>query len=118
MKKIDAPEYVDIGPHRFSVSYAQADMDRIRVEHESSCVGRMLRDLTRIVIDPAMSVSQQRGTLIHELLHAIVSNHGGWFSTKAEPMSEERAILLLEGGLLDLLRRNPRLIAWLTSEAT
>ena len=118
MKKIDAPEYVDIGPHRYSVSYGQGAMDRARVEHESpNSVGKTLFVPNRIIIDPEQAPSQQRSTLLHEALHAIVFSHGGWWSTKAEPMTEERAILLIEGGLLELLRRNPHVIKWLTAEA-
>ena len=54
----------------------------------------------------------QQCTLTHELLHCL------WYQCGLPPKHEEDTVTRLAPALLDLLQRNPRLVAYLTTEET
>jgi hypothetical protein len=70
----------------------------------------------RIAISQDQSESQARDTLLHEVLHGLMRATRlvyGPIGPLANHDKEELAVALLATGLLDTLRRNPRLTAYL-----
>ena len=90
-----------------AVAYAQAVVD-----HNEQVWGRVHHDAGKIILDPKQAEQHKRVTLLHECLHAC------WHVTDpADPHdAEEMAIRTLSGPLLDMLRRNPALVAYLLAE--
>lgn len=70
----------------------------------------------RIAVSTGQAVSQERDTLLHEVLHALVRAnrlHRAPFGPLGNHDKEELAVALLATSLLDTLRRNPSLAAFL-----
>lgn len=115
------PESVTVGPFEWSVHW-----DAKAIKEFGHCAGDPVfgqthpNDLT-IWIDPDRPEQALRETVLHELLHAVVST----FDIRV-PYSmgdddgfsrEERLVASLSSPLLDVLRRNPPLTGWLLEEA-
>lgn len=64
-----------------------------------------------IRVQQAASVDYQRVVLLHELIHACFEHAG----SPTEPLTEEQVACLVSRRLLPILRDNPQLVAWLTS---
>lgn len=64
----------------------------------------------RITIEPDQKGNFLRDTLLHEVLHACLFAAAGGMTTD----EEERLVASLTPVLLDTLRRNPGLLAFLT----
>lgn len=73
----------------------------------------------RIVLNPQQGADQLRDSMLHELLHAVIRGHGlGELSegdAVLDPAREERVVSVVASVLLDVLRRNPRLVTYLTA---
>lgn len=105
------PDWVDIGPHRYQVQWDQASIDAYRVQAQKSGVdGRISQDELVITIGPSKR-SYQQLVLLHELLHGVLMQAGNLRPTAK--MTDDEAICLLENGLLSVLQRNPRVVAYL-----
>lgn len=72
--------------------------------------GRTRARQALIQLDPDQSATQARDTMLHELLHACVSNTPLNLSDE----DEERVVRGITPWLLAALRDNPRLVAYLT----
>ena len=74
-----------------------------------------------IVLNPEQAPTQMRDTVLHELFHAVCDNVGLSDHVDAPKDSvltrelEERVVRALATGILSLLRRNPRLVAYLVA---
>lgn len=70
----------------------------------------------RIGIRAKQGFHQERSTVLHEAIHAIetLSGHAPASWSDAEGIARHKLINALETGLLDLLRSNPKLVAYLT----
>lgn len=75
--------------------------------------GRTHPKLTLIQINDEVAKSQQRDTLLHELLHAAINETHLSFSTEAE----EEVIRVVTPLLLGILRENPKVVRWLREGA-
>lgn len=106
------PETVVIGPLVYTVASDVSTYAQAVVEHNEQVYGRIQHSEGRIILDPKQQEQHKRIALLHEVLH------GCWHTT--DPLDphdcEERAIRTLSGPLLDTLRRNPALVAYLLSE--
>lgn len=69
--------------------------------------GRIKYAQGQIILDPNQSAPHKRMTLLHEVLH------GCWHIGDRSHKNDEKAIRALTGPLLDALRRNPELVAYL-----
>ena len=115
METGDRPTWVDIGPHRYTIHWDQAAIDRERVKEESPGLrGHIRYGENKIVIDPTMAPSHQRRTLLHELLHGIL-DVTGWTSVAPEKPDCDDFLVRIDSMLLDTMRRNPHVVAWLLS---
>lgn len=109
----ELPAVVVVGPYRYTVD--TDELARLRIEHAEArqLSGRTDHDLLRIYVDTteAAAIDTRRDTLCHEVLHCLAFLAGlsaEWGSEK-----EEAAVRRLSPLLLDALRRNPDLVAYL-----
>ena len=106
----DMPTVVQVGPYRFTVKIDRAEIDKARVAAEDWCrIGVCRRWDLDLVITPETAPDVQAETLVHEVLHAI------WMVVRGptKGLTEETFIGHLAPTLLDTLRRNPALVAYL-----
>lgn len=95
------PASVRLGPHRWTIRRGAIDAD-------GELYGRTLERELTILLAPTVP-SQERDTLLHELLHACWAQTGLDF----EDDEQERVVGALAPWLLGALRDNPRLVAFL-----
>jgi hypothetical protein len=99
------PAKIVVGPFDYAVTLEEMD--------EPAALGRTNCNLSTIKLDSRQSDSILRGTALHEVLHACVAATAlpsADFWTEA---AEEAVVRALEPVLLDVLRRNPKLVAFL-----
>lgn len=101
-KDIGFPEQLKVGYRTYAIAPmpAQAILD-------DRLAGQHFPHANKIYVTPNVPQREQINTLVHELLHAILSSHGVDFP------DEERVVLSLANGLCTLLRDNPGLATWL-----
>lgn len=101
-------------PKRLHIGHLTLDVQFNEAECEAQDAnGFIVADQRRIVLRPKTHPDKQREVMLHEVLHAAVSA-GNLILASDE--DEERVVAGLTGPLLDALRRNPRLVAYLTSQ--
>jgi hypothetical protein len=109
------PEHADVGPHRYRIHWDQAHMDRARAEEECANMdGRVRYSTCEQWIDTAQSPSNQRTVLLHEVFHAVRDLSGEIVFTNKT--TEDDVFRRLDAGLLDVLRRNPQVVAFLCAK--
>lgn len=107
-----SPKAVQVGPHRYKLQIGRDAIAKASHADGATLMGWTDKAAHRIAVDPDQSLSSQRDTVLHECLHAIAESvHIG-----LTPDDEEALVRRLAPALLDLLRRNPKLTAWLTGE--
>lgn len=103
------PPRIQVGPHTYDVEF---DEQRCR---DLELRGRSDQNTLTFLLHPGLPESMVRETVLHELLHAVLSIQG--VDVTDEPLltseNEERLVRCLAPLLLDTLRRNPRLATWL-----
>lgn len=104
------PDRVVIGPLVFSVTEDEIERLHADVADGDTTFGRIQYGKGRIILDAEQSAAHKRMALLHECLH------GCWHLTDFEHKDDEDPIRRITGLLLDMLRRNPDLIAYLLVE--
>jgi hypothetical protein len=108
------PYRVKVGPHTYML-----DINRQRCADHEVSFGITFHETTEVALHPDVSRSQAQDTLMHELLHATFHMLGFGPARNDEGMlsheNEERLVRSLAPTLLDILQRNPRLVAYLTT---
>lgn len=106
------PLVVRICGQPFIVSYGDALVDPGGGELTPSGVSDVRGQ--EIQLFEGQAEHQMRDTMIHEILHAVIgmTGHEGDFRKGGE----ETVIVGASAALLDVLRSNPHLVAWLTEE--
>jgi len=104
------PNSVAIGPYVYAVHDDQAAYLEAVVEGKEDCYGWIKHAKSIIILDPNQADQHKRVTLLHEILH------GCWHVTDREHKNDEDPIRMLAAPLLDVLRRNPDLVAYLTED--
>jgi hypothetical protein len=110
---MELPDRVDIGPIAYRVTTDRSTINQATVDSHISFYANIRFGEADILIDDKQMPGHQRLTLLHEVLH------GCFHITMLDKKWEETAVRLLAGPLLDTLRRNPDLVAFLlaTDEA-
>lgn len=103
------PSSVAIGPVDYSVQEDAEAIAQARLVHSDHRWAQTTKHLTRIDIDPAMSKSRKRETLLHECIHALIYE---WNVNLGE-LPEEPLVESLGDAFLALIRDNPNLIKFL-----
>lgn len=109
------PVAIQIGPIRYQVLATTEAYNAVVARTNTHFYGHIQDGTTTITLDPDQVPDHMRWSLLHEVLHGCwhVSDPPG------ETFTEEQAIRAICGALLDTLRRNPALVAYLmaTEEA-
>lgn len=100
-----APDRLRVGPHVWRVRRRALDAD-------GELYGRTEEQRLLITIAPGRAPSQERDTLLHELLHALWSH----CALDQDDDEQERIVRSLAPWLLAALRDNPQLVAFLLAE--
>lgn len=110
----DLPTHIQVGPMRYTVA---VDQVAINAEGSSKHVyGVTLHKKLSIFLAEGMAADQEADTLLHEVLHACLNVTGQDLPYTDTQM--EAVVYGLSPVLLDTLRRNPDLVAYLVGEAT
>lgn len=105
------PKRVKVGPHRYRVSTDPVELASTSVEENAHLIGHCCEQRQRILVSPDQTRGAQTDVLLHEALHAVFFQTG-----LAGELGEDRtesAIVRLTPALLDLIRRNPTMLAFL-----
>lgn len=107
------PKRIVVGPFTYRVTHDRATMNaRCRTEGGDLMGSAEHRSLT-IDLDPDQAPGQKRDTVLHEVLHTITEMTGlalVWGN------DDEDFIRRISPVLLDVLRRNPKLVGFLTAD--
>lgn len=103
-------DYIRVGTHRLRLVVDAQEWAEYQalVGATASLFGVVDTLTNRLLLNPAAARSQQRETAMHEVLHVLVRNAGGW----GKHVSEEFACGLLAPGLVEVLRANPGFAAF------
>ena len=105
------PDHVQVGPMRYTLAVNQA---AINTEgHEA--FGRTHHKAQTIQLAEGQGADQEADTVLHETLHACFAISG--IGASVSTAEEERIVAAISPLLLDTLRRNPELVAYLLGEA-
>ena len=102
------PDSVQVGPICYTVAHSQQAMDAYNAKHHEDCVGSAEHSAAVITLADAPSHDNKADTLLHEVLHAVLSVYN-----LRDKTADEHFVALLATTLLDTLRRNPALVAYL-----
>jgi hypothetical protein len=112
------PTYVDVGPYRYRIGWTEKRWRKVIRQTENVSSAYTCNATLRIDIEPGLAYGAAREVLMHELMHAAAKCSVGWdtIDVAAEGIDgEELAIRMLSPHMLDILRRNPHVVAWLTA---
>jgi hypothetical protein len=112
---VKLPKKLRIGPHIYTVSGDLADIEHDSREQGSALNGSCDKNRLRITVAPDQAHTKAAETIVHETLHALTALVGladEWSDTR-----EEQVVSRLAPALCDLLRRNPRLVAYVCHDS-
>lgn len=111
------PHHVDVGPFRYTLTVDKPALNALSIERRKYMAAETDPDALTITVDEGLAVLAERAVVLHETLHAIVSLVG--LDDPSGPLGtgdiDEQVIVAVAPALLDVLRRNPDLVAYLTS---
>lgn len=110
------PAQIQVGAARYVVVAEQRLIDELSVEDRVDLNGQCDRRRLRIALRPGMAPDREAITVVHEVLHAITEMVG--LTDRFDADQEEDIVSRLAPALLDVLRRNPQLVAYLAEAAT
>ena len=107
MKPAPVPSVIILGPHTYEV---RTDVESIRQLRAEERRGDSFADLLYLRLDTDLPRTSLAETLLHEAMHIAWHQAG-----VTDSDDEERTVTALAPRLLELLRRNPEVVAYLTS---
>jgi len=114
MAPADPPKWITFGPIKVRVKDDDATLRKRERSHGEALMGVFVADECEIALCPTLQDQQRRSVLLHECLHALVDQtalDGDLLAGEAQ----EQLVSRLTPALLDMLRRNPELVAYLCS---
>lgn len=107
------PTSLRVGPYEIEVRCSEAAIDHASAKSEVYCDGASLTRKGWIAVRPSITESAKREVLLHEVMHAV------WFvaGRRTDKIDDEAAVSILAPTLLDTLRRNPELTAYLMADS-
>jgi hypothetical protein len=99
---VKRPTRIQVGPYLVRVVW---DADLL----DSDAGGHFEGSKLRIIVNPDTEADVQRSVLLHELLHACV-----FCGAEESIKDEESAVSVLTTPLFQVLRDNPKVVAWLS----
>jgi hypothetical protein len=107
-----APAHVDVGPYRYTIVVDELTIRRAENEERARLHGRTEHSRLTIELDPSLPAVKEREVLLHEILHTVAEMVG--VRSDLGFNREESVIMRMAPALLDVLRRNPDVVAYLT----
>lgn len=107
------PSSIVVGPYTYSVVLDEAAIHRASFEAGSPVSGNTEEAAQRIALDPNLAADALAECLVHELVHVLILQ-APLGLTREE---DERLAHAFGYSLLDVLRRNPELVTFLTTPA-
>lgn len=114
MAKPSLPDHVDVGPHRYALIADPTAFNAMQAKERSALRGITDGEALTIHIDPELPASVFAETVLHETLHTVMNLQG--VRLDISDAEEERLVTRVAPALLDVLRRNPDLVAFLVAE--
>lgn len=108
------PSTVEVGPLTFEISTDAAALERWKAKDLVDLGGRYDEATLTITVDGTYAPGFVRETLWHEILHAVFGVTGIDYEQGTD--ATERLVRRLSPALLELLRRNPELVGYLTAD--
>jgi hypothetical protein len=108
----DIPKRIHLGAITYNVTDAKTAIDAACREEGADLYGWTDHVRLQVALDPLNAPARQRETLLHEALHCVTEKAG--IPDELGPKEEERLVRRLAPLLLDLIRTNPALVAYLT----
>ncbi len=103
------PTRVTIGPLVYTVSDDEATYHKLAADAEQAMWGKIEYGKCTITLNPDQNDQHKRLALLHECLHGV------WHLHDKTHESDEELLRSLTADLLDTLRRNFDLVAYLTA---
>lgn len=110
------PSYVKVGPQSFDIQFRDPNDDGMLNDGSH---GYTLDTGNLIVVSNAISVSKQKITVLHEILHAARMVFESFNVPKKDAEFEDWEhyfIAIYENALIMLMRDNPEIFSWLSEE--
>lgn len=104
------PGRVEIGPFSYELTDDVATYNEVATSKDECDWGWCQYGKLRILVNPAQASMHKRSVVLHEVLHAVIA------LSDQRVDKEEEIIRAIAVPLLDVLRRNPDLVAYLTAE--
>lgn len=112
MSQKKMPKEVTVGPYRYQIKNDKSSMDSAKVRFESlEAIGFTSTHEQCIYVDPELADDMRSEVLLHEILHTICEATG--INTSFDEEKEEQFIATVSPLLLDTLRRNYEVAAFL-----
>lgn len=106
------PKTIDVGPYRYRVVVDGDAIARVSVADGAPALAGHHDPAAQVItIDPALGPDAMAETLLHEVLHASLEQVPNDLTTA----EEEGLVLGLGFVVLDVLRKNPALVTFLTA---
>lgn len=112
-----APRYMKVGANTYSLRITKKAWKRLMatdVTAHESCGYTSIND-HEIVIDPEMSETNVKSTVVHEVIHALLEDTGVTWPLSEGIDQEETLCRILGPRLFAWLVDNPDLVAWIAS---
>lgn len=112
----ERPAGVTVGPSTYDISYDADELARRDKADRANRYGMADHGQLRIIVEGTNPEDVVRETLCHEILHAVIDVHGlaaHLDDRGSVDETEERIVAGLSPALLDTLRRNPAVAAYL-----
>lgn len=112
------PANIEVGPVAFDVVPTSGNPSAQAAIQAHDARGLCVTETATIMVDEALHPSALRVTLLHETLHALTHHAGlaGELNGHNDRL-EEFVVQALAAPLLDTLRRNPALVAFLLDQS-
>ena len=107
------PTRVRLGQRTYTINID--DTGRLR---DRASNGETYNDLRQITVSAHLDAEPMREVVVHELLHAL-TEYTGLYQDLEDPdatVNDEQLVGRLAPALVDLLRSNPMLVAWLQED--
>lgn len=108
------PTQVQVGPYRYRVVVSEAAINKACVDAQDGRYGQHDPQSLTITLDPKMGGDMMASVLLHELEHACLFQVGA--EEDLDKAQLERICNATGTMFLDILRRNPELVHYLTED--
>jgi hypothetical protein len=109
------PTSIDIGPFRYTITIDELTRQRAQETDGCKVLGQTDHDKLEMILDASQPIGLLRETLLHETLHLVTEISGVRYDQGGD--KEERLIRRLSPILLEVMRRNPDVVAYLMADA-